>query len=74
MAERNTPLASSDVLEQVPAFHRLGELEQQLAEALRGKQHMVRLVLVNLLARGHMLIEDVPGVGKTTIAHALARA
>ena len=35
---------------------------------------MVRLVLVNLLARGHMLIEDVPGVGKTTIAHALARA
>jgi MoxR-like ATPase len=41
---------------------------------LRGKPEAVRLSLVCLLARGHLLIEDVPGVGKTTLAHALARS
>jgi MoxR-like ATPase len=41
---------------------------------LRGKNEVVRLSLVCLLARGHLLIEDVPGVGKTTLAHALARS
>jgi MoxR-like ATPase len=40
---------------------------------LRGKPEAVRLSLVCLLARGHLLIEDVPGVGKTTLAQALAR-
>jgi len=38
-----------------------------------GKQHQVRLCMACLLARGHLLIEDVPGVGKTTLAHALAQ-
>src|SRR5262245_49804039 len=38
-----------------------------------GKPHALRLSLACLLARGHLLIEDVPGVGKTTLAHALAR-
>jgi len=38
-----------------------------------GKEHQVRLCLACLLARGHLLIEDIPGVGKTTLAHALAR-
>jgi MoxR-like ATPase len=38
-----------------------------------GKQSQIRLCLSCLLARGHLLIEDVPGVGKTTLAHALAR-
>jgi MoxR-like ATPase len=38
-----------------------------------GKQSQVRLCLACLLARGHLLIEDVPGVGKTTLAHTLAR-
>ena len=38
-----------------------------------GKRHVLRLALACLLARGHLLIEDVPGVGKTTLAHALAR-
>src|SRR5687767_15205408 len=37
-----------------------------------GKAHTLRLALACLLARGHLLIEDVPGVGKTTLAHALA--
>ena len=74
MAEREILLAASGAFERVPAFSRLGELERRLSASLRGKQQMVRLVLVNLLARGHLLIEDVPGVGKTTIAHALAQA
>ncbi|MFO7326609.1 MAG: AAA family ATPase, partial [Pseudomonadota bacterium] len=38
-----------------------------------GKGQAIRLALSCLLARGHLLIEDVPGVGKTTLAHALAQ-
>ena len=38
-----------------------------------GKQHEIRLALACLLARGHLLIEDLPGVGKTTLAHVLAQ-
>src|SRR5436189_1624570 len=53
---------------------RLAELESALGSAIRGKAEVVRLSLVCLLARGHLLIEDVPGVGKTTLAQALARA
>src|SRR5712691_8293592 len=53
---------------------KLAELETALGSALRGKSEVVRLSLVCLLARGHLLIEDVPGVGKTTLAQSLARA
>lgn len=52
----------------------LTALENTLDQVLRGKPEAVRLSLVCLLARGHLLIEDVPGVGKTTLAHALARS
>ena len=38
-----------------------------------GKEHQLRLALSCLLARGHLLIEDLPGVGKTTLAHTLAQ-
>jgi MoxR-like ATPase len=51
----------------------LVRLETALNEAIRGKPEVVRLALVAALADGHMLIEDVPGVGKTTLARALAR-
>jgi len=53
---------------------RLPELETALKSVIRGKPDVVRLSLVCLLARGHLLIEDVPGVGKTTLAQALARS
>src|SRR5262249_17621862 len=53
---------------------RLPELETMLGSALRGKPEAVNLSLVCLFARGHLLIEDVPGVGKTTLAQALARS
>src|SRR5579862_6290338 len=56
------------------ALSRLAELETAMQSAVRGKPEVVRLSLVCLLARGHLLIEDVPGVGKTTLAQSLARA
>jgi MoxR-like ATPase len=52
----------------------LGGLETSLSSVIQGKPDVVRLSLVCLLARGHLLIEDVPGVGKTTLAQALARS
>ena len=48
----------------------IGEVE----EVFHGKEEVVRLAVAALLARGHILFEDVPGVGKTTLAHALATA
>jgi MoxR-like ATPase len=56
------------------SLEKLAELETALGSAIRGKPEVVRLSLVCLLARGHLLIEDVPGVGKTTLAQALARS
>ncbi len=68
MAQRDTVYAQ-------PALAtKLAELEAALDAALRGKPEVVRLAAACLLARGHLLIEDVPGVGKTTLAHALAQA
>jgi MoxR-like ATPase len=49
-------------------------LEDNVAQVIRGKREVIRLATVCLLARGHVLIEDVPGVGKTTLAQALARS
>jgi MoxR-like ATPase len=47
-------------------------LEQSVASVIRGKPVAIRLAVTTLLARGHLLIEDIPGVGKTTLARALA--
>ncbi len=51
---------------------RLARAIDALEHIILGKSAQVRLCLACLLARGHLLIEDVPGVGKTTLAHALA--
>jgi len=51
----------------------LDNIVAQMSQVILGKELQIRLVLTCLLARGHVLIEDVPGVGKTTLAHVLAR-
>ncbi len=54
--------------------HRAAQLENALRTVIRGKDDILRLAVVSLIARGHLLIEGVPGVGKTTLGQALARA
>lgn len=49
-------------------------LREAIGETIKGKQNTIDLAIVALLAEGHLLIEDVPGVGKTTLGHALARS
>src|SRR5690348_16301529 len=58
----------------IAASRRATQLESALRKVIRGKDDVVRLALVSVLARGHLLIEGVPGVGKTTLGQALARA
>ncbi len=52
----------------------LTRVRDSVQSVIRGKDDVVQLALVALFARGHLLIEDVPGVGKTTLAHSLARS
>ncbi|MEI7444353.1 MAG: MoxR family ATPase [Burkholderiales bacterium] len=53
-------------------LERIQAVAAQVGSVVVGKQPQIRLALACLLARGHLLIEDLPGVGKTTLAHALA--
>jgi MoxR-like ATPase len=50
------------------------KLEDAIAAVVRGKPEAIRAAVIVLLSRGHLLIEDIPGVGKTTLARALAAA
>ena len=58
---------------QAPVNEELRQVLDAAGGILLGKSQVLRQALACLLARGHLLIEDVPGVGKTTLAHALAR-
>ena len=51
----------------------ISAIVDDIGKVLLGKEHQVKLALACLLARGHLLIEDLPGMGKTTLAHALAQ-
>jgi MoxR-like ATPase len=66
---------NSSVLAIAPdRLSRLAELRRAVSSAIEGKEEVVELALTALLARGHLLLEDVPGVGKTTLARSLSQA
>jgi MoxR-like ATPase len=52
----------------------LKTLQERIESVIRGKSSAVKMALVTLLGRGHLLIEDIPGVGKTTLAFTIAKA
>lgn len=54
--------------------HKVKDILNNLKKVIIGKDEVLELVLISLLAKGHLLIEDVPGVGKTTLVKALARS
>ena len=58
----------------VATSRRAADLEQALRSVIRGQDDVLRLALVSIFAKGHLLIEGAPGVGKTTLGQALARA
>src|SRR6202140_830593 len=73
MRNLRTAGTRSDLVADTSA-ERVELLQSTIERVIRGKPEVVRLALVTLLAGGHLLIEDVPGVGKTPLGHALARA
>lgn len=56
------------------ATSKINQLQTAIERVIKGKSETVKFALVALLAKGHLLIEDVPGIGKTTLSNALARA
>src|SRR3954471_21269614 len=56
------------------SLDKIAALQTNVEKVIRGKSEVVQFCIAALLARGHILLEDVPGVGKTTLAHALARS
>jgi MoxR-like ATPase len=70
MATRLNPARTADGAQGALIERVVGALESIIV----GKTHQLRLSVACMLARGHLLIEDLPGVGKTTLAHALAKA
>jgi MoxR-like ATPase len=64
----NEPITSAHAVDQIE------RLQRAVETVIKGKPEAIRLAIVTLIASGHLLVEDVPGVGKTTLAHALARA
>ena len=70
----NDPAAALAPLDAQRAAELAGRLRAQVERALRGKSEVVRQSVEAWVAGGHLLVEDVPGVGKTTLAHALARS
>jgi MoxR-like ATPase len=68
------PADSEGVLSAGEAAEAVARLQSAIERVIRGKPEAVRLAIVALLAGGHLLVEDVPGVGKTTLAQALSQA
>jgi MoxR-like ATPase len=71
---RNLEPINSGRTANVSAIEQIERLQGAVETVIKGKPEAIRLAIVTLIAGGHLLVEDVPGVGKTTLAHALARA
>src|SRR5687767_6749637 len=71
---RNLETVESGELTNARAAEQIDRRSSDLETVIKGKPEAIRLAIVTLIAGGHLLVEDVPGVGKTTLAHALARA
>lgn len=56
------------------SFEKIASLQANVEKVIRGKSEVVQFCIAAMLSKGHILLEDVPGVGKTTLAHALARS
>jgi MoxR-like ATPase len=70
----DTETMTKPVMLEFNAVQKINVLQAEIGRVIKGKSETVKLALVALLAKGHLLIEDVPGIGKTTLANALARA
>lgn len=71
---RNLEAVNGEQLALTTAVEQIDRLQRAVETVIKGKPEAIRLAIVTLIAGGHLLVEDVPGVGKTTLAHALARA
>src|SRR6478672_3622062 len=67
-------ISSEQIIASASAIEQIERLQSAVETVIKGKPEAIRLAIVTLIAGGHLLVEDVPGVGKTTLAHALARA
>ncbi len=78
MSERQTPEVPLEAREPTPDWQRFAErfraIEENVEKVVQGKRPEIRLALAAMIAEGHILIEDVPGVGKTMLAKAIARS
>src|SRR5256712_3056762 len=66
--------AETNLTDRLNVREQIGAFTSQICEVIVGKTEAVKLAVACLLARGHILIEDIPGVGKTTLSQALARS
>ncbi|MER2093255.1 MAG: AAA family ATPase, partial [Saccharopolyspora rectivirgula] len=69
-----TSSATEEPIELDEVYSTVQRIADNVGQVLVGKPDVVRIALVTLLAEGHLLVEDVPGVGKTSLAKALARS
>ena len=74
MLRKDSSLATTAVTPSSPQTSQITRLIDQVSTIIVGKHEQVTLSVICLLASGHLLIEDVPGVGKTTLSHALAHS